>query len=423
MVRVDIVKFRIKTRLAKVRLENIKVKTRPVQVKLRNQGIALKGVEILLRKEKVQMRNVVVGVGNIGAESGNAALEENQPVVDEEQHLEDLNDVTSELVSKKDIPPWARTVNYMAEAKSQEETGSDATFSIFAPVNQNLEVLEESDIFRIPAKTPKRSRLGLELDLSSYNFDPADLLAETEDEPMDRAAGGGGGGGHVGDPSNDIGERTILLNSLCNISRFMEEAEPSGVERRSGVDAIVVKCWGDVYLTGIGLFGSSIPERGLSIHLRIFCNANLLWEKSAQDWVVNQWGTIDVEPPLKLGSRWRHLIVARVAGAPCSHHHHHHHRCPLLASTASPSTSSPPSSSQVPPVGKGDGAVPYTPCPAPGVEPTSWASTTRRRRCWKPPSLMTRCTRQMIVVKLNKSGLNVIQVSLYIYFALRDYNL
>ena len=123
------------------------------------------------------MRKVVVGVGNIGAESGNAALEENQPVVDEEQHLEDLNDVTSDLVSKKDIPPWARMVNYMAEAKNQEETGSDAIFRIFAPVNQNLEVLEESDIFRIPAKTPKRSRLSLELDLSSYQFDPADLLA------------------------------------------------------------------------------------------------------------------------------------------------------------------------------------------------------------------------------------------------------
>ena len=174
MVRVDLVK----ALLPKVRLENIKVKTRPVQVKLRNQGIALKGVEILLRKEKVQMRNVVVSVGNIGAESGNAALGENQPVVDEEQHLEDLNDVTSDLVLKKGIPTWARTVNYMAEAQNQEETGSDTIFSIFAPVNLNDLRLEESDIFKIPAKTPKRPRnFSLELDLSSYNFDPADLLA------------------------------------------------------------------------------------------------------------------------------------------------------------------------------------------------------------------------------------------------------
>ena len=130
---------------------------------------------------------------------------------------------------------------------------------------------------------------------------------ETEDETRE---GGGGGGVH-------IGERTIQLNSLDNISRFMDEAEPSGVERRSGVDAIVVKCWGDVYLTGIGLFGSAQPEKPLSVHLRIFCNSNLLWEHSTQDWVVNQWGTIDVEPPLLLGSRWRYLIVARIAGAPC----------------------------------------------------------------------------------------------------------
>ena len=83
------------------------------------------------------------------------------------------------------------------------------------------------------------------------------------------------------------------------------------------MDAIVVKCWGDVFLTGIGLFGASQPEKSLSVHLRIFCNSNLLWEFSNQDWRVNQWGTIDVEPPLRLGSRWRYLIVARVAGAPC----------------------------------------------------------------------------------------------------------
>ena len=129
---------------------------------------------------------------------------------------------------------------------------------------------------------------------------------ETEDETRE----GGGGGGH-------IGERTIQLNSLDNISRFIDEAEPSRDERMSGVDAIVVKCWGDIYLTGIGLFGSTQPEKPLSVHLRIFCNSNLLWEHSVQDWRVNQWGTIDVEPPLLLGSRWRYLIVARVAGAPC----------------------------------------------------------------------------------------------------------
>ena len=74
---------------------------------------------------------------------------------------------------------------------------------------------------------------------------------------------------------------------------------------------------GDIYLTGIGLFGSAQPDKSLSVHLRIFCNSNLLWEHSTQDWRVNQWGTIDVEPPLLLGSRWRYLIVARVTGAPC----------------------------------------------------------------------------------------------------------
>ena len=110
-------------------------------------------------------------------EDSMAALEENQHVADEEQHLEDLNDVTSDLVLKKGIPTWARTVNYMAEAQNQEETGSDTIFSIFAPVNLNDLRLEESDIFKT-AKTPKRLRnFSLELDLSSYQFDPADLLA------------------------------------------------------------------------------------------------------------------------------------------------------------------------------------------------------------------------------------------------------
>ena len=111
-------------------------------------------------------------------EDSMAALEENQHVADEEQHLEDLNDVTSDLVLKKVIPTWARTVNYMAEAKNQEETGLDTIFSIFAPVNLNDLRLEESDIFKIPAKKPKHPRnFSLELDLSSYYFDPADLLA------------------------------------------------------------------------------------------------------------------------------------------------------------------------------------------------------------------------------------------------------
>ena len=65
----------------------------------------------------------------------------------------------------------------MAEAKNQEETGSDTIFSIFAPVNLNDLRLEESDIFKT-AKTPKRLRnFSLELDLSSSHFDPADLLA------------------------------------------------------------------------------------------------------------------------------------------------------------------------------------------------------------------------------------------------------
>ena len=135
---------------------------------------------------------------------------------------------------------------------------------------------------------------------------------ETEDETMEGEEGGGGGGG-----DHTVGERTIQLNSLDNIGRFIDEARPGSVERRSGVDAIVVKSWGDVYLTGIGLFGASQPGKPLSVHLRIFCNSNLLWEFSNRDWRVNQWGTIDVEPPLLLGSRWRYLIVARVAGGPC----------------------------------------------------------------------------------------------------------
>ena len=60
---------------------------------------------------------------------------------------------------------------------------------------------------------------------------------ETEDETRE------GGGGEEGGGGVQIGERTIQLNSLDNISRFIDEARPSSVERRSGVDAIVVKCW------------------------------------------------------------------------------------------------------------------------------------------------------------------------------------
>ena len=186
---------------------------------------------------------------------------------------------------------------------------------------------EEEEAMRKGAKEDLRAGAVLNEDLGDQTFDQnlrRDITSktypgrrnlndgreesvETEDETRD---GEGGGGVH-------IGERTIQLNSLDNISRFIDEAEPSCVERKSGVDAIVVKCWGDVYLTGIGLFGSAQPEKPLSVHLRIFCNSNLLWEHSTQDWRVNQWGTIDVEPPLLLGSRWRYLIVARVAGAPC----------------------------------------------------------------------------------------------------------
>ena len=116
--------------------------------------------------------------------------------------------------------------------------------------------------------------------------------------------------------SRDIGERTIQLHSLEHISRFLDEAQPSNVERGSGVDAIVVKSWGDVLLTGIGLFGAVCPESEVSVHVRVFCNSNLVWQRCEEAWKVNQWGTIHVEPPLLLASRGRYLIVARIAGGP-----------------------------------------------------------------------------------------------------------
>ena len=116
--------------------------------------------------------------------------------------------------------------------------------------------------------------------------------------------------------SRDIGERTIQLNSLEHISRFLDEVQPSNVERGSGVDAIVVKSWGDVLLTGIGLFGAVCPENEVSVHVRVFSNSNLVWQSCKEAWKVNQWGTIHVEPPLLLASRGRYLIVARIAGGP-----------------------------------------------------------------------------------------------------------
>ena len=165
-VRVDLARLRIATRPVKVKLEKIQVRTRPVEVKVRKQGIALKEVRVLLRKERLQMRRLVVRVGK----SDLVSLEE-QPAPFYEE--EDFNDLTTEVSLRREIPTWAKTANYMVEAKKQEETSSDALFNIFAPVNLDELDLEEKEIFKIPVKTPKRPRnLSLELDLSNFEFDP-----------------------------------------------------------------------------------------------------------------------------------------------------------------------------------------------------------------------------------------------------------
>ena len=145
-VRVDLAKFSIKTRPVQVKLENIRVRTRPLQVKMRNQGIALRGVRILLRKQRVQMRRVVVRVGNIGK----AALEK-EPAINEEV---DLNDLTADVSLRREIPIWARTVNFMAEAKKQEENGPDTLFNIFAPVNGQLGGSNPASGIQCPWRTP-----------------------------------------------------------------------------------------------------------------------------------------------------------------------------------------------------------------------------------------------------------------------------
>ena len=167
--RVDLTKLSIETRPVEVKLENIRVKTRPLRVKMRNQGVALKGVRIILRKQRVPMRRVVVRVGNIGK----VALEEESGAVNEQVNL---NDLTSDISLRREIPIWAKTVNYLAEAKKQEENGPDTLFSIFAPVNLDDLSLEEDEIFKIPAKSPKHPRnFSLELDLSNFEFDPEEL--------------------------------------------------------------------------------------------------------------------------------------------------------------------------------------------------------------------------------------------------------
>ena len=172
-VRVDLARLNIKTRPVKVKLENIRVRTRPVRVKVRNQGIALKGVRVLLRKQRVQMMGTVVGrVGNIG-KPALVSVEEQPLVANEEEQLEDLNDLTLDLSLRREIPTWAKTVNFMAESKKQEETGPENLFNIFAPVNLDDFNLEEDEIFKIPAKTAKRPRnFSLELDLSNFEFEP-----------------------------------------------------------------------------------------------------------------------------------------------------------------------------------------------------------------------------------------------------------
>ena len=165
-VRVDLAKLRIKTRLVKVKLEKIRVGTRPVRVKLTKQGIALRGVRVLLRKERLQMRRVLVRVAKVSLEEHPAAA----AAVNEE---EDFNDLTLDVSLRREIPTWARTANYMTEAKKQEETGPDFLLNIFAPVNLDELNLEEKEIFKIPSKTPKRPRnFSLDLDLSNFEFDP-----------------------------------------------------------------------------------------------------------------------------------------------------------------------------------------------------------------------------------------------------------
>ena len=164
-VRVDLAKLRIKTRRVKVKLEKIRVGTRPVQVKVRKQGIALRGVRVLLRKERLQMRRVVVRVAKVSLEEQPAAA-----AVNEE---EDFNDLTLDVSLRREIPTWARTANYMTEARKQEEIGRDALLNIFAPVNLDELNLEEKEIFKVPAKTPKRPRnFSLDLNLSNFEFDP-----------------------------------------------------------------------------------------------------------------------------------------------------------------------------------------------------------------------------------------------------------
>ena len=112
----------------------------------------------------------MVRVGNIGKP---VSMEEQPVVADEDEQVEDLNDLTLDLSLRREIPTWAKTVNYMAEAKKQEETGPDNFFNIFAPVNLDDFNLEEDEIFKYPAKAAKRPRnFSLELDLSNFEFEP-----------------------------------------------------------------------------------------------------------------------------------------------------------------------------------------------------------------------------------------------------------
>ena len=105
-------------------------------------------------------------VGNIGK----TALEEQPATAFVEE--EDFNDLTLDVSLTREIPTWARTANFMAEAKKQEETGPGTLFNIFAPVDLDELNIEAKKIFEIPAKTPKRPRnFSLELDLSNFDFD------------------------------------------------------------------------------------------------------------------------------------------------------------------------------------------------------------------------------------------------------------
>lgn len=112
--------------------------------------------------------------------------------------------------------------------------------------------------------------------------------------------------------SSDLTEENVP--GCLDIPVYRFSAKTAGlVARNTGVDAIVLKCWRDVLLSSIGVFGSMEPGGSISVHLRIFSNGRLIHQQRDEH-CKGELANMRLEPPVVLECYRRYLLVARVRG-------------------------------------------------------------------------------------------------------------